>query len=92
MGILGNEHRRKLRGVFVRECIYSPRATDARVFKGICEEITNEIRAFHQELHDKFAYDLGGVMPEAAPGNWHGGLPVRRGQTLPGVFEGTANG
>ena len=53
-------------------------ALDARLFQEVCTEIANEIRGFHQELHDKFAYDLGGVMPEAMPREARGGVPARR--------------
>lgn len=59
-------------------------ALDARLFGKVCEEIAAEIRGMRQELHDKFAYDLGGVMPEAIPREMRVELPVRRGDNLPG--------
>jgi hypothetical protein len=38
-----------------------PRAAlTASLFDSVCEEIAEELRQFHQELHDKFLYDLGG--------------------------------
>lgn len=58
----------------------------AELFRDVCEEIAGEIRAFTQELHDKFAYDLGGVMPEATPWEVRGGVPARRGDSVPGVW------
>lgn len=63
-------------------------SADARVFNAICQEIANEIRAFHQELHDKFAYDLSGVTPEVTPWDRRGGLPMRWGDNLPGGHGG----
>jgi hypothetical protein len=69
-------------------CLYvtaaSPRrAMDSRVFNAICQEMTGEIRAFHEELHSKFAYDLGDVVPEAMPRNVRGGVPMVMPSSLP---------
>jgi hypothetical protein len=42
-------------------------ALDACLFQAVCTEIAEELRQFHVELHDKFAYDLGGVVPTVLP-------------------------
>jgi hypothetical protein len=53
-------------------------ALDAWLFQEVCTEIASEIRDFHQELHDKVYYDLGGIAPEAMPREARGGVPARR--------------
>jgi hypothetical protein len=53
-------------------------ALDAGLFQEVCTEIADELRDFHLELHDKFAYDLGGVAAEAMPREVVGGVPARR--------------
>jgi hypothetical protein len=63
-------------------------AMNAGLFRDVCEEIADEIRGFRQELHEKFAYDLGGAAPEAMPRDVRGGVPARRGEHLPGVWQG----
>ena len=78
-------------------CLYvsaaSPqRAIDSRVFNAICQEITGEVREFRQELHEKFAYDLGDVVPEIMSRDVRGGVPMRRRNNLPGVFGSNADG
>jgi hypothetical protein len=42
-------------------------ALDAWLFHEVCTEIADELRGFHQELHDRFLYDLGGVVQEPTP-------------------------
>jgi hypothetical protein len=63
-------------------------ALDAGLFQEVCTEIANELRDFHQELHDKFLYDLGGVMPESMPRDVQVELPVRRNWYLPRMLGG----
>jgi hypothetical protein len=66
-----------------------PRAgLSAALFRDVCEEIAGEIRGFRQELHDKFAWDLGGAAPEAMPWEKRSGVPARRHENLPGVWPG----
>jgi hypothetical protein len=63
---------------------------NAALFCNVCEEMAGEIRGFRQELYEKFAYDLGdGRMPMMAPGPARGGLPVRRGTNVPGIWQET---
>ncbi len=64
-------------------------ALDAGLFGKVCEEIAAEIRGMRQELHDKFSYDLGGVMiPEAMPREMPVELPVRRSWHRPKMLGG----
>ena len=63
---------------------------DAGLFRDVCEEIAGEIRGFRQELHEKFAYDLGDCrMPAMAAGEARSGLPSRRGTNQPGIWHET---
>jgi hypothetical protein len=61
-------------------------ALTAELFRDVCEEIAGEIRAFHQELHDKFAYNMGTVMTDGPTPGGRGGLAVRQDDNLPGVW------
>ena len=45
-----------------------PAALDARLFADICNEITDEMNAFHRELHEKFRYSAEPLgMPDPPP-------------------------
>ena len=63
-------------------------ALDARLFGKVCDEIADEVRGMRQELHEKFSYDLGGVMPQALPREMRVELPVRRSWHLPKMLGG----
>jgi hypothetical protein len=75
-------------------CLYvgasiPPSSLNAWLFGNVCQELVNEVRAFHQELHDRFRYSLGGDAVEAPylpPQPGRSGVPQRRGDNLPGVW------
>jgi len=66
-------------------CANLPRhALTADLFAVACNEIANEHRSFHQELHDKFAYTIdlpgssGGGMGQAVPHDERGRITGQR--------------
>ena len=51
-----------------------------KFFNAVCQEMVNELRAFHQELRDKFAYSVGsGAMPPVKPQAWLSAPPPGKG-------------
>lgn len=61
---------------------------NAWLFGQVCGEMVNEIHAFHQELHEKYRYGLGGVAAKTQylPPPGRPGLPQRRGDHPPGIW------
>jgi hypothetical protein len=48
-----------------------------RLFSAVCGDIVTEIRDFHQELRDRFQYDLGGDWRQGPPSSGSS-LPLRK--------------
>lgn len=61
-------------------------AMNAGLFRDVCDEIAGEIRAFHQELRDKFSYGMGDVVVDPSQ-SYRSGVPVRRGEDLPQTYR-----